>query len=186
MARIGKRVLSLPKGVEVKVADGKVEVKGPLGRLVQGYNPVVEVKIEGDKISTLCEDRDTRSRALHGLYNSLIKNMIDGVTRGFEKNLELSGVGYRALMQGKKLQIQIGYSHPVEIDPPEGISFAVDGATRIKVKGIDRQMVGKVAAEIRLVRQVEPYKGKGIKYAGEAVRRKAGKAAKAAAGGTGA
>lgn len=178
--------MALPKGVEAKIVDGKIQVKGPLGMLTQSYNPVVSVKIEGDKVSTLCEARDTRTRALHGLYNSLIKNMIDGVTRGFEKNLELSGVGYRALLQGKKLQIQIGYSHPVEVDPPDGISFVVEGATRIKVKGIDRQLVGKVAAGIRLVRKVEPYKGKGIKYAGEVVRRKAGKAAKAAAGGAGA
>lgn len=182
MVRIGKRILEIPDGVEVKVEDGKVAVKGPKGVLIQSYNPAVSVKIDGNKVLTLCEARDPRSRALHGLYNSLIKNMLDGVTRGFEKTLELIGIGYRAAMQGKKLQIQIGYSHPVEVDPPEGISFEVEGATKIKVKGVDRQKVGQVAAEIRSVREIEPYKGKGIKYLGEVVRRKAGKAAKAAAG----
>lgn len=180
MGRIGKRILEVPGGVEVKVEDGKIMVKGPKGTLIQVYNPVVEVRSEGNRVLTLCEAEDQRLRALHGLYNSLIKNMIEGVTKGFEKKLELIGIGYRAMMQGKKLQIQIGYSHPIEVEPPEGIAFEVEGATKIKVKGIDRQRVGEVAAEIRLIREVEPYKGKGIKYAGEVVRRKAGKAAKAA------
>jgi len=185
LARIGRRILEIPGGVEVIVEDGKILVKGPKGSLSQSLKPVVSIKIEGNKVSTLCEANDPKARAMHGLYNSLIKNMIDGVTKGFEKNLEMSGVGYRAALQGKKLQIQIGYSHPVEIDPPAGITFELEGATKIKVKGIDRQQVGEVAAEIRRIREVEPYKGKGIKYFGELVRRKAGKAAKAV-GATGA
>jgi len=179
MGRIGKRILEIPSGVEIKIEDGKILVKGPNGTLSQTYKPVVAMKIDGGKISTLCEADDPKARAMHGLYNSLIKNMIDGVTKGFEKKLEMSGVGYRAALQGKKLQIQIGYSHPVEIDPPAGITFELEGATKIKVKGIDRQQVGEMAAEIRRIREVEPYKGKGIKYLGEIVRRKAGKAAKA-------
>ena len=185
MGRIGRRILEIPSGVEIKIEDGKILVKGPKGTLIQPYKPVVTMKIDGGRISTLCEADDPKARAMHGLYNSLIKNMIDGVTKGFEKNLEMSGVGYRAALQGKKLQIQIGYSHPVEVDPPAGITFELEGATKIKVKGIDRQQVGEIAAEIRRIREVEPYKGKGIKYLGERVRRKAGKAAKAV-GATGA
>jgi large subunit ribosomal protein L6 len=182
MGRIGRRILEIPAGVEVKVDDGKVTVKGPKGSLVQSYKPVIKIKIEGNKLSTVCEAEDSAARAMHGLYNSLIKNMLDGVTKGFEKNLDLVGVGYRALLQGKKLQLQLGYSHPVEVDPPAGVTFEMEGATRIKIKGVDRQVVGEVAANIRGLREVEPYKGKGIKYVGEVVRRKAGKAAKAVGG----
>lgn len=179
MGRIGRRVLAIPPGVEVKVEEGKVRVKGPRGTLVQSLLPVVEIKVEENKLLTLCRSEDRESLALQGTFNALIKNMITGVTTGFEKDLELIGVGYRALMQGKKLQLQVGYSHPVEIDPPEGIEFLVAGPTKIKVKGMDAQLVGEMAAEIRRRRKVEPYKGKGIKYPGEVVRRKAGKAAKA-------
>jgi large subunit ribosomal protein L6 len=178
MGRIGKRILSIPAGVEVKIIDGKIQVKGPKGTLMQAYQPLVQVKVEDGKFYTLCESTDRRALALQGTYNALVKNMIVGVTAGFEKNLELVGVGYRAQMQGKKLSLQIGFSHPVEFDPPEGIEFAVAGANKIKIKGTDRQRVGEIAAEIRQVREVEPYKGKGIMYAGERVRRKAGKAAK--------
>ena len=178
-------MLEIPTGVEVKIENGIVLVKGPKGTLTQSYLPIIQIKVENNKVLTLCEAQDRKAAALQGLYNSLIKNMLDGVTKGFEKSLDLVGVGYRAQLQGKKLQLQIGYSHPVEVDPPEGITFETEGATRIKVKGIDRQLVGQVAAQIRKIREVEPYKGKGIRYVGEVVRRKAGKAAKAvgAAGG---
>ncbi|MBI5078628.1 50S ribosomal protein L6 [Candidatus Saganbacteria bacterium] len=183
MGRIGKRALVIPKGVEVVVEGDKVRIKGPKGSIVQTCNPAVAVKVDEGKVLTLCEGADPASRSLHGLYNSLIKNMLDGVTRGFEKRLELVGVGYRAQVQGKKLQLQLGYSHPLEIDPPAGIGFEVEGATKIKVLGVDRQQVGEVAAKIRGLREVEPYKGKGVRYFGEVVRRKAGKAAKTAVGG---
>jgi large subunit ribosomal protein L6 len=183
MGRIGKRIIEIPGGVEVKVKDGEIQVKGPKGTLSQTYRPSIKVQIEGNKVSTLYEGNDPKGLALQGLYNSLLKNMILGVTQGFEKNLEIVGVGYRAVKQGKSLQLQMGYSHPIVIDPPEGIEIAVAGTNKISIKGIDKRLVGEVAAEIRSIREVEPYKGKGIKYAGEIVRKKAGKAAKAAAGG---
>jgi large subunit ribosomal protein L6 len=186
MPRIGKRQLEIPSGVEVKVDDGVINVKGPKGSLSQSYLPVVKVEVKDKKVATICEAGDPGSRALQGLYNSLIKNMLVGVTAGFAKELDLVGVGYRAQMQGKKLSLQLGYSHPMEIDPPAGVEFEVAGGTRIKIKGVDRQVVGEVAAKIRKIREVEPYKGKGIRYFGEHVRRKAGKAAKAGAGAAGA
>jgi large subunit ribosomal protein L6 len=182
MARIGKRILDLPKGVEIKAQDGVITVKGPKGTLLQAYRPEVKVVIDGAKISTVCEGNDSKARSLHGLYNSLLKNMLVGVTIGFQKDLELIGVGYRAQLQGKKLQLSLGFSHPVEVDPPEGVSFEVEGQTKIKVKGMDRQVVGETAAHIRSIREVEPYKGKGVRYLGEKVRKKAGKAAKTAGG----
>ena len=183
MARIGKRLLEIPAGVEVKVSDGLISVKGPKVTLSQAYLPAVKIEVKDNKVATICQADDQQSRSLHGLYNSLIKNMIVGVTTGFIKELDLVGVGYRAQMQGKKLQLQLGFSHPVEVEPPAGVTFEVTGGTRIIVKGADRQKVGQIAAEIRLLREVEPYKGKGIKYLNEIVRRKAGKAAKAGAGG---
>lgn len=163
--------------------EDKVIVKGAKGTLAQECKPEIEIKVVEGKVQTLCKLDTHHAQALQGLYNSLIQNMLDGVTKGFEKSLELIGVGYRVQLQGKKLQFTIGYSHPVEVDPPAGIVFEVEGTTKIKVKGIDRQVVGQVAAEIRGIREVEPYKGKGIKYMGEVVRRKAGKAAKATSGG---
>ncbi len=184
MGRIGKRIIEIPKGVEVKVTDGQVEVKGAKGRLVRDYSHLIKIVVEESSVRTLCESKDPKVLALQGLYNSLLKNMVDGVTQGFEKRLEIVGVGYRASKQGKNLQLQIGYSHPVVIAPPEGIEINVEGANKVVVKGIDKEVVGEIAAEIRAVREVEPYKGKGIRYAGERVRKKAGKAAKVAAGGT--
>jgi len=183
MARIGKRALVIPGGVEVKSNNGVIEVKGPKGTLRQPHDERITIKVEGGKVLTLVAGTDNESLALQGLYNSLLKNMMTGVTAGFEKDLEMVGVGYRAQMQGKKLQLQAGYSHLVEFEPPAGIEFVVTGNTKIKVKGADRQLVGQTAANIRFAREVEPYKGKGIKYDGETVRRKAGKAAKAAGGG---
>ena len=182
MGRIGKRIIKIPDGVEVKVSNGQVKVKGPKGTLTQDYRPVIKIEVAGKEAKTLCKSTDPKAMALQGLYNSLICNMIDGVTKGFEKRLEMVGVGYRAAKQGKNLQFQIGYSHPVIVEPPEGIELLVEGNNKIIVKGIDKQMVGEIAAEIRRIRKPEPYKGKGIRYAGERVRKKAGKAAKAAAG----
>ena len=182
MGRIGRRILEIPKGVEVKVTDGNISVKGPKGLLNQKFITVIKVEVKDNTVVTRCESKDPKILALQGLYNSLIKNMIDGVTNGFEKKLEMVGVGYRAAKQGKGLQIQIGYSHPVNVDPPEGIELLVEGTNKITVKGIDKRLVGEIAAEIRSIREVEPYKGKGIRYAGERVRKKAGKAAKAAGG----
>ncbi|MFH1826609.1 MAG: 50S ribosomal protein L6 [bacterium] len=182
MARIGKRLIQIPKGVQVEIANGVVKVKGPKGTLVQDYKQAITIEVEGDKIKTLCLAKDPKILALQGLYNSLITNMIEGVTNGFEKRLEMVGVGYRVAKQGKGLQIAIGYSHPVMVEAPEAIELTTEGTNKIIVKGIDKQVVGEVAAKIRRIRKVEPYKGKGIKYVGERVRRKAGKAAKAAGG----
>jgi large subunit ribosomal protein L6 len=186
MGRIGKRALTIPAGVEIKVDDGRIQVKGPKGTLVQELRPQVAVKVEGGSVLTVCQSDERLALAMQGMYNALIKNMITGVTAGFQKDLDLVGVGYRAQMQGKKLQLQLGYSHPIEFDPPAGVEFAVQGNTRVIIKGADRQVVGQIAAEIRKSREVEPYKGKGVKYLGETVRRKAGKAAKAAGAGGGA
>jgi large subunit ribosomal protein L6 len=182
MGRIGKRIIEVPKEVQVKVDHGKVQVKGPKGTLEQEYNLAIKLELKDGKLQTICQSRDPKIVALQGLYNSLLQNMIQGVTKGFEKDLEMVGVGYRAAKQGKNLQLQIGYSHPVIIEPPAGIDIEVQGTNKIKVKGLDKQVVGEIAAEIRRIREVEPYKGKGIKYAGERVRKKAGKAAKAAVG----
>ncbi len=131
MARIGKRKLSVPKGVEVKVDGNLVTVKGPKGTLIQALRPEVKIEVEGDKVSTVCGSDESKARALHGLYNSLLKNMLDGVTQGFQKDLELIGVGYRAQLQGKKLSLALGFSHPIEIDPPDGVTFEVEGQTKV-------------------------------------------------------
>jgi len=182
MGRIGKRLLTVPKGVEVSIEDSTVSVKGPKGSLKQAYIPTIKIRVEDGNVVTLCESEDSKAKALHGLYNSLIKNMIEGVTNGFQKDLEMIGVGYRATLQGKNLQLALGYSHPILIEPPDGIVFELEGTNKIKIKGADRWLVGEIAARIRRFREVEPYKGKGIKYFGEIVRRKAGKAAKAVGG----
>ncbi|MBN2057540.1 MAG: 50S ribosomal protein L6 [Candidatus Saganbacteria bacterium] len=182
MGRIGKRTLDIPKGVEIKVIDGVVEVKGPKGTLKQAYDHAIKVEVKDGKVTTNYSGKDPQRLAMQGLYNSLLLNMINGVTKGFEKKLEMVGVGYRVAKQGKNLNLSIGFSHPVLIEAPAGIEFQVEGQNKITVQGVDRQLVGEVAAKIRRVREVEPYKGKGIKYAGEHVRKKAGKAAKAAGG----
>ncbi|MFH1542189.1 MAG: 50S ribosomal protein L6 [bacterium] len=182
MARIGKRIIEIPNGVEVKVTVDLITVKGPKGQLLQQYDPRIEIKIADGKISTICNSKDRKVMALHGLYNSLITNMVIGVSTGFEKKLEMVGVGYRAAMQGKSIALSLGFSHPVIIDAPAGIEIATEGANKIVIKGLDKQVVGEVAAKIRRVREVEPYKGKGVRYVGERVRKKAGKAAKVGAG----
>jgi len=176
MSRIGNAPISLPSGVEVKVTGNDVEVKGTKGTLVQKVDPTISVSVD-DGIVTLSRANDERStKALHGLYRSLISNMVLGVSEGYTKELTAVGVGYRAALKGKNIELQVGFSHPVNVEAPDGITFEVPEPTRIIVTGIDKQKVGQVAANIRSVRPPEPYKGKGIRYKDEQVRRKAGKA----------
>jgi large subunit ribosomal protein L6 len=180
MSRIGKQPIPLPDGVEVAIEPELVKVKGPKGELEERVSRDMQVKQEdGQIVVTRPSDRGEH-RAIHGLTRSLIANMVQGVTEGFEKRLEIQGVGYRAQLQGRKLVMSLGYSHPVEVEAPEGIEFEVPQPTEVVVRGIDKQLVGETAARIRKVRKPEPYKGKGIRYEGEYVRKKAGKAAKAA------
>ena len=178
MSRIGKQPIPVPDGVEVAIEPELVRVKGPKGELQEPVARDIDVKQEdGQIVVTRPTDRGEH-RALHGLTRSLIANMVEGVTGGFEKRLEIQGVGYRAQLQGSKLVLALGYSHPVEVEAPEGIEFEVPMPTRIVVRGISKQAVGEVAANIRKRRPPEPYKGKGIRYEGEQIRRKVGKAAK--------
>jgi large subunit ribosomal protein L6 len=176
VSRIGKKPISLPAGVKVTVDGNTVTIQGSKGTLVQTLPEGITISQEDNQILVERADDNKHQRALHGLSRALIANMVEGVTNGFEKKLELVGVGYRAQMQGKKLVISIGFSHPVEIDAPDGIEFEVPAPTRITIKGIDKQLVGNTAAHIRAIRKPEPYKGKGIKYENEYIRRKAGKA----------
>jgi len=176
MSRIGNSPISLPAGVEVKVNGDTVAVKGPKGSLTQAISSTISVAVD-DGILTVARENDEReNRALHGLTRALINNMVIGVTDGYTKELTAVGVGYRAALKGKTLELLVGFSHPVSIDAPEGITFEVPEPTKIIVSGIDKQKVGQVAANIRAVRPPEPYKGKGIRYSDEYVRRKAGKA----------
>jgi large subunit ribosomal protein L6 len=178
MSRIGKEPVAVPDGVEVTLTDGLLSVKGPKGTLTQPIHPAITVSVgDGEVVVTRPNDQ-RENRALHGLTRSLIANMVQGVTEGYQRNLEIVGVGYRATARGSNgLTIQVGFSHPVEVDAPEGIEFTVPTPTKIEVRGTDKQAVGQVAANIRAIRKPEPYKGKGIRYEGEQVRRKAGKAA---------
>jgi large subunit ribosomal protein L6 len=177
MSRIGKQPIELPSGVNVAISPGRVQVNGPLGELSQ--NVPARMQIEQDDGNLLVKRPTERGddRALHGLTRSLVANMVEGVTKGFEKRLELQGVGYRATLRGSDLELNVGFSHPVVVKPPQGISFEVPDQTSVLVKGIDKQQVGEIAAEVRKVRPPEPYKGKGIRYEGEYVRRKVGKRA---------
>ena len=177
MSRIGKRPIELPAGVSISISPGRVMVNGPLGELSQGIPQRISVE-QGD--GELVVKRPTErgeDRALHGLARSLVANMVEGVTKGFEKRLEIQGVGYRAALSGTNLELQVGYSHTVRIVPRQGIEFEVPAPTQVIVRGIDKQLVGQTAAEVRKVRPPEPYKGKGIRYEGEFVRRKVGKRA---------
>lgn len=179
MSRIGKTPITLPSGVDVTLGANRVEVKGPKGSLTQDFPEVISVSTDGDQVIIERADDERQSRALHGLIRSLVNNMVIGVSEGFRKDLEIVGVGYRANAKGKdKLELQLGYSHPINVQAPAGVEFEVPVPTQIGVVGIDKQVVGQVAAEIRAYRKPEPYKGKGVRYAGEHVRRKAGKAAK--------
>ncbi len=177
MSRIGRTPVSVPSGVDVSISAGSVTVKGPKGELSQPLPEEVSLRQDGDEIIVERADDENESRARHGLTRALVANMVTGVTEGYVKNLEIVGVGYRATAKGDKaLELALGFSHPVKIEAPEGITFNVPEPTQIEVHGIDKQLVGQVAANIRRWREPEPYKGKGVRYAGEHVRRKAGKA----------
>jgi large subunit ribosomal protein L6 len=177
MSRIGKRPIEVPTGVNVAVSPGRVQVNGPLGELSQVVPQRMQIEQEDGTIVVTRPTERGEDRALHGLTRTLIANMVEGVTKGFEKRLEIQGVGYRAGLRGSSLELNVGYSHPVVIEPRAGIEFEVPAPTQVIVKGIDKQVVGQTAAEVRKVRPPEPYKGKGIRYEGEFVRRKVGKRA---------
>jgi large subunit ribosomal protein L6 len=177
MSRIGKSPIPLPSGVNVSISPGRVMVNGPLGELTQQLPQRIAVEQQEDQIVVTRPTERGQDRALHGLTRSLVANMVEGVTKGFEKTLEIQGVGYRASLRGTSLELNVGFSHAVSINPPQGITFDVPQPTVVIVKGIDKQQVGQIASEIRRVRPPEPYKGKGIRYQGEYVARKLGKRA---------
>ena len=177
MSRIGKTPVNIPEKVKIDVSDGKVTVEGPKGSLEYDYPGEITVRIDDNQVIFERPSDVKRIRALHGLTRALIANMVTGVTEGFKRILEIHGVGYRAEMKGKNLQLMLGFSHPIFVVPPPGITIEVEGTNKIKVSGIDKQLVGQVAATIRKFRPPEPYKGKGVRYEGEIVRRKAGKTA---------
>ena len=181
MSRIGKLPVAVPSGVDVKFAAGAVLVKGPKGEMRQRIlTDVVEVRVADGKIVVERKGDAKAHRSAHGLTRTLIANMVEGVSKGFRKSLEISGVGYRVAKSGERLNLSLGFSHPVAFEPPKGVALSVEGQTKIHVEGIDKQAVGQVAAEIRSLRKPEPYKGKGIRYEGERIRKKLGKAGKAA------
>ena len=177
MSRIGKKPIEVPSTVSVAISPGRVQVNGPLGELSQVVPVRMQIEQGDGEITVTRPTERGDDRALHGLTRTLIANMVEGVTKGFERRLEIQGVGYRATLRGTALELNVGYSHPVVKDAPDGITFEVPAPTQIVVKGVDKQQVGQIAAEIRRVRPPEPYKGKGIRYEGEFVRRKAGKRA---------
>jgi len=179
MSRVGKMPIPLPQGVEVRIDGARVTVKGAKGELSRELNSEMRVEQKDGQLIVTRPSEQPRHRAIHGLTRTLVANMVTGVSAGFSKTLELQGVGYRAQMQGQNLVLAIGYSHPVNVPPPPGIEFEVEGTSKITVKGINREHVGQAAADVRKIRPPEPYKGKGIRYTGEYVRRKAGKAGKA-------
>jgi large subunit ribosomal protein L6 len=182
MSRIGKQPIEIPNGVEITVGEGNlVTVKGPRGELSQRMHPNMTIVVDDGSARVERPDDQGFNRGLHGLTRSLVANMVEGVTKGYEKRLEIVGVGYRAAMKGKDIEVQAGYSHPVHVPVPDGIEFEVPAPTQIVVRGNDKQAVGEIAAKIRKIRKPEPYKGKGIRYEGEYVRKKAGKAAKTGA-----
>jgi large subunit ribosomal protein L6 len=180
MSRIGKQPITIPDGVKVDLQGERMTVTGPRGTLHQAMHPRMRVTVEDGMVSVERLSDERLDKSLHGLTRTLIANMVDGVTQGFEKRLEIQGVGYRAALQGKDIELQVGFSHPVRVPAPEGIEFEVPAPNRITVRGIDKQLVGETAATIRKIRKPEQYKGKGIRYEGEYVRKKAGKAAKGA------
>jgi large subunit ribosomal protein L6 len=178
MSRIGRLPIAIPAGVDVTIDGRTVTVKGPKGQLSRELHPDIAVSREDGSIVVTRPTEQKVHKQLHGLTRTLVNNMVVGVTDGYRKGLEITGVGYRAVKVGEKLQLSLGYSHPVEIDPPSGISFEVENPTRLAVVGIDKELVGQVAAQVRASRKPEPYKGKGVRYSGEYIRRKAGKAGK--------
>lgn len=178
MSRIGKRPITVPNKVTVTIDGSHVAVKGPKGELARVLPALVSVEQEGETILVKRRDESRSARQMHGLSRTLVANMVEGVSQGFQRRLEIQGVGYRAQVQGRNLTLNVGYSHPVNIEPPEGVQIAVENNTNVTVSGYNKEEVGNTAAKIRAVRPPEPYKGKGIRYAGEAVRRKAGKTGK--------
>lgn len=179
MSRIGKMPVAIPSGVTVKLEGNTLTVKGPKGELTQALHPAMTIAVEGDKIVVTRPTDEKTHRALHGLTRALINNMVTGVSKGFTKSLEIVGTGYRAAKAGSKLTLTVGYSHPVEVDPPQGIEIDVPTTTSIVVKGADKEAVGQLAANIRAIREPEMYLGKGIRYAGEQIKLKPGKSGKA-------
>jgi large subunit ribosomal protein L6 len=175
MSRVGRKVINIPSGVELKQEGNKITVKGPKGQLEREFSPEITVKVENGDINVTRPNDLPDIRALHGTTRAVLNNMIVGVSQGFEKKLELVGVGYRVQAAGKGLTLSLGFSHPVEIEAVEGITFKVEGNTKISVEGINKELVGQIAANIRAKRPPEPYKGKGVKYADEQIRRKEGK-----------
>ena len=178
MSRIGRAPINVPSGVNIAMQERDVTVKGPKGELSLTLAEPIEVRIDGSVVTVMRPDDAQRNRQLHGLTRTLIANMVGGVTKGFSRTLEIQGVGYRAQMQSGKLNLQLGFSHPVVVEPPKGLTIAVEGTNKITVSGADKQAVGQLAAQIRGIRPPEPYKGKGIRHEGEYVRRKLGKAGK--------
>ncbi len=178
MSRIGKLPIPVPSGVDVTIDGRNVTVKGPKGSLSRSLHPDMTVSREDGTIVVTRPTEQKTHKQLHGLTRTLVNNMVVGVTDGYRKGLEITGVGYRAALNGRKLTLNLGYSHQIEIDPPEGITFEVENPTRLAVVGIDKELVGQIAAKVRATRKPEPYKGKGVRYAGEYIRRKAGKAGK--------
>jgi large subunit ribosomal protein L6 len=178
MSRIGRLPIPVPSGVDVTIDGRQVTVKGPKGTLSRVLHPDMTVSREDGTLVVTRPTEQKTHKQLHGLTRTLVNNMVVGVTDGYRKGLEITGVGYRAALSGKKLQLNLGYSHQIEIDPPEGITFEVENPTRLAVVGIDKELVGQIAAKVRATRKPEPYKGKGVRYAGEYIRRKAGKAGK--------
>ena len=178
MSRIGRLPITVPAGVDVSIEGVTVSVKGPMGTLSRDIAPQLTIVREDGTLRVERPNDSKQSRELHGLTRTLLNNMVTGVTTGYRNGLEITGVGYRAQLVGKKLQLSLGYSHPIEIDPPEGVAFEVENPTRLAVTGIDKELVGHVAARVRAMRKPEPYKGKGVRYSGEVIRRKAGKAGK--------
>ena len=178
MSRIGRKPIAVPAGVDVKIDGNTVTVKGPKGTLTKTFHKDMIIKLEGNEIIVERPSEDKLHKSLHGLTRTLVHNMVEGVTTGFSKSLDIEGIGYRAQKQGKKLTLSLGYSHPVEMEDPEGIETVLEGQNKITVKGISKEKVGQYAAEIRDKRRPEPYKGKGIKYADEVIRRKVGKTGK--------
>jgi large subunit ribosomal protein L6 len=178
MSRIGRLPVPVPSGVDVTIDGRRVTVKGPKGTLSRELHPDISINREDDTLLITRPTEQKVHKQLHGLTRTLVNNMVTGVTTGYRKGLEITGVGYRASLVGRKLQLNLGYSHPVEIEPPEGITFEIESPTRLAVTGIDKELVGEIAARVRSTRKPEPYKGKGVRYAGEYIRRKAGKAGK--------
>jgi large subunit ribosomal protein L6 len=182
VSRVGLHPITLPKGVDVKIDGSQVTVKGPLGTLSRNFHPAMTIALDKGILRVSRPNDERFNRSLHGLTRALLNNMVVGVSTGYEKALEIQGVGYRAQKSGDKLVIQIGFTHPVEMTPPQEVKVELTNPTNIKIKGINKEMVGEFAAQVRAVRRADPYKGKGIRYLGEHVRRKAGKAGKAVGG----